>query len=199
MKIKKINWYNINGFADHTTAEDLFRSSTIPYKVLQYDSTGNLVRENGYDRDGKEDNVVQYKYDQNKLVEKISYKNFYEQPLGKTYIEKYLYRDNLLIETRYYYGTDDSSGFFAKMPVYYNGQKQKIKEEYFAYNDDGVNETRSFNWKDHFTYVEKRITASGHVERHFVKLDAKGNQLELQVYKVGDNVQFTNIRKIEYY
>lgn len=182
-QIKKIEYYAFSGKVDSNRAEEIFKTKSGLYKVEIYDTSGNLIRENGFDYEMNEDNVIERKYDENhNLVEVLTYKRYSNQVLSKTYLWKYIYKDNLLVEILSYYGTFDSSGFWARNTFIYNNKKQKIKEEFISYNDEAIKETRLYDWKDEFSYVEDRIDKEGLLaERHFVRLDKNGKEIEHRI------------------
>lgn len=182
-KVKSIEYYTINGKLDPSKADEVFKTKSGLQKVENFDTHGNLIKENGFDRDLNPDNVIEYKFDNNNnLIEKLTFKNYYNQPLTKTYLSKYIYDNNLLIEILHYYGTFDSTGFWARNKISYNEKKQKIRDEYASYNDDAEKETRIYEWKDENSYIEDRINKEGILaERHFVRLDKRRKELEHRI------------------
>ena len=179
-KIRRIEYHNLSGKVENAKAAEIFKTRSGLSKVENFDSLGNLVRENGFDRDMNEDNVIEMKFSEtNKIIEKLTFKNFHNQPNTKTYLSKYIYKDGLLVEILWYYGTFDTTGFFARNTLSYNQKMQKIRDEYIEYNDNGGKETRIYNWKDNYRYIEDRLDKEGHLsERHFIQLNTKGSKSE---------------------
>jgi len=179
-KIKSIKYYRFDGKVEPNKSDEIFKAKLGLYKVENFDTNGNIIKENGFDREMNPDNVIERRFDSNKnLIELLTFKNYYNQPLTKTYLSKYIYENNLLVETLHYYGTFDSSGFWARNKTNYNTKNQKIKDEYVSYNDEAEKETRIYEWKDDYSYIEDRINKEGILaERHFVRLDKNGNELE---------------------
>jgi hypothetical protein len=182
-KIKSIEYYRLEGKLDPNKSAEIFKAKLGLYRVENFDTNGNIIKENGFDREMNPDNVIEYKFDgSNNLIEKITFKNYYNQPLTKTYLSRYIYNNNLLTEILHYYGTFDSTGFWARNKISYNEKKQKIRDEYASYNDDAEKETRIYDWKDDNTYVEDRINKEGTLaERHFVRLDKRLKELEHRI------------------
>lgn len=182
-KIKSIEYYTINGKFEPSKADEVFKTKSGLQKVENFDTNGNLIKENGFDRDMNPDNVIEYKFDSNNnLVEKLTFKNYYNQPLTKTYLSKYIYDNNLLVEILSYYGTFDSTGFWARNKISYDERKKKVRDEFASYNDDAEKETRIYNWKNEYTYIEDRINKEGLLaERHFVRLDKRQKELEHRI------------------
>lgn len=182
-KIKSIDYYRFDGKLEPNKSDEIFKTKLGLYKVENFDKNGNIIKENGFDREMNPDNVIERRFDKNKnLVELLTLKNYYNQPLTKTYLSKYVYENNLLVESLHYYGTFDSSGFWARNKTYYNARKQKIKDEYVSYNDDAEKEIRLYEWKDEYSYIEDRINKEGILaERHFVRLNKKGKELEHRI------------------
>lgn len=178
-KIKKIEYYNCSGKVNSAHAAAIFKNLTGLGKAEYYDTSGNLIRENGFNRNKKEDDIVLNVFDNsNHLIEKQNFKIFNNQPPVKTYLSRYRYANNLLIETEWYYGTFDSSGFFARNTITYNQQKQKIRDEHIGYNDNAGKETRIYTWHNHHSYTEFRLDKDGKLaEKHFVKLSSTGKEL----------------------
>jgi hypothetical protein len=179
-KIKKIEYYNFSGKVDNSKAEEIFKTKTGLNKVEYFDTLNNLILENSFDKDMNEDNIIEIRFDKdNRVIEKLTFKNFYNQPHTKTYLSKYIYKDNLLVEILGYYGAFDTTGFFARNVVTYNQKKQKIRDEYTEYNDNAGKETRIYNWQDDYSYVEDRINKEGIIaEKHFVRLNNQGKEIE---------------------
>ncbi len=182
-KIKSIEYYTLNRKLEPSKTDEVFNTKLGLHKVENFDTSGNLIKENGFDRDMNPDNVIEYKFDNNNnLIEKMTFKNYYNQPLTKTYLSKYIYDNNLLIEILSYYGTFDSTDFWARNKISYNEKKQKLRDEYVSYNDDAEKETRIYDWKDENSYIEDRINKEGILaERHFVKLDKRRKELEHRI------------------
>ncbi|HEV8515580.1 MAG TPA: hypothetical protein VGQ59_19990, partial [Cyclobacteriaceae bacterium] len=142
-QIKKIECYALIGNVASNNAEKIFKTKSGLYKVENFDRNGNLIRENGFNEDMNEDNVIERNFDDNNnLIEILTYKKYSNQPLSKTYLTKYVYKDNLLAEILSYYGTFDSTGFWARKTISYNGKNQKTKDEYISYNEEANKETR---------------------------------------------------------
>lgn len=182
-RIKSIEYYRLEGQIDPNKSDEIFKIRVGIYKVENFDTNGNLIRENGFDREMNPDNVIEYKFDvNNNLIEKMMFKNYHNQPLTKTYLSKYIYKNNLLTEILHYYGTFDSIGFWARNTISYNEKKQKIRDEFASYNDEATKETRIYDWKDENRYIEDRIDKEGNLaERHFVRLDKRRKELEHRI------------------
>ncbi|OAQ38088.1 hypothetical protein A5893_14890 [Pedobacter psychrophilus] len=182
-KIKSIEYYRVDGKSEPNKSDEIFKIKIGLYKVENFDTNGNIIKENGFDREMNPDNIIERKFDNNKNpIELLTFKNYYNKPLTKTYLSKYLYENNLLVESLHYYGTFDSSGFWARNKINYNSKKQKIKDEYESYNDDAKKETRIYEWKDEYSYVEDRINKEGILaERHFVRLDKRGKEIQHRI------------------
>ena len=179
-QVKKIEYYTLNGKIESNKLDQILKEKLGLYKVEIFDTKGNLIREIGFDSDKNEDNVIERKFnDNNNLLEVLKFKKYSNQPLTKTYLSKYVYKNNLLVEILSYYGTFDSIGFRARNTISYNDKNQKIKDEFISYTEDANKETRIYNWKDEFSYIEDRIDNDGILaERHFVRLDNKGKEIE---------------------
>lgn len=178
-KIKRIEYYNCSGKVDAVKAAAIFKSQAGLSKAEQFDLFGNLVRENGFNRNGGEDDIVMNVFDNNHhIIEQQNFKVFNHQPPVKTYLCKYRYTNNLLVEMLWYYGSFDSSGFFARNTITYNEQKQKIRDEYIEYNDNAGKETRIYTWHKSNSYTEYRLNKAGKLaEKHFVQLNSMGKEL----------------------
>ena len=193
-KIKSIEYYRFDSKVESDKADNIFKTKLGLYKVENYNTNGNLIRENGFDNDKKQDNVIENKFDSNNnLIEKQTFKNYYNQPLTKTYLTKYIYKNNLLVETLSYYGTFDSTGFWARNKTSYNDKNQKVRDEYISYNDDAEKETITYDWKEQHSYIADKINKEGILaERHFVRLDKNGKELEHRMnFGVTSNSDFT--------
>ena len=182
-KIKSVHYYRFNGKLEANKSDEIFKKKLGLYKVENFDTRGNIIKENGFDREMNPDNVIERRFDKKKnLIELLTFKRYYNKGLTKTYLSKYVYENNLLVESLYYYKTFDTSGFWARNKTYYNASKQKIKDEYVSYNDDAEKEIRLYKWKEKYSYIEDRINKEGILaERHFVRLDKKGRELEHKI------------------
>lgn len=178
-KIKRIEYYNFNGKFELSKAEEIFKTKAGLNKVEYFDTLGNLVKENGFDKAMTEDHIIDYKYDSNsQLTERMTYKNYYNQPQTKDYMYRYIYQGKLLTEILWYFRTFDSSGYTAKNRISYNEKNQKIKDEFIEV-ENGITETRIFNWQDQFSYTENRFDKENKIaEKHFVRLNNQGNEIE---------------------
>jgi hypothetical protein len=196
-KIKRIAYYTVSGEADPAKVDEIVKGFQRPQKIELYDTLGNLIRENRFDKDGIEDNIEENTYDSNnKLIEKVTYTNYYKQPHTKHYLYRYIYQNGLLKETLFYFRNFDSVGFWAKDVVTYNAAKQKIKEAYCR-QDSTEGETRLYDWKDRYSYVKTVLNKAHTVaERHFVQLNKDGKEVEHNMNfspSAGNELAFPNV------
>lgn len=193
-KIKSIQYYSVDGIVRSNKAKEIFKTKAGPYKMENFDLSGNLIRESEFDTVGNEKNITESKYDmKNNLLEVMHYIRFANKGLSKTQLAKNVYKGNLLVETLSYYGTFESSGFWAKTTFSYNNKNQKIKVDFIGYNDDADRETVLFTWKNDFSYVQDRFDKEGILsERHFVLFDEKGDEIEHKInFKVSSKEDYT--------
>lgn len=193
-KIKKIEYYRIDNKVDHSKAGEIYKTKQGLNRIEEFDGMGNLIKESTFYKDTMLGTIIERKFDQhNNLIEQVIFSKNLNQTLTKTYLEKYLYSNNLLVEVLFYYGTFDSTGFWARRNITYNEKKQKIKETFVAYNEDAEKGTSIFTWKDAYNYIEDRIDRDGVLaERHFVKLNKQGKELEHKInYEVSSEDDFT--------
>lgn len=178
-KIRSIEYYLVSGELDAGQAEQIIQSKKGLYKAEYFDTSGNLVKENEFDSKMNPDNEKEYQYNSNhQLLQMMSYKNYDKAPHTPTYLIKNVYDQGLLTATLHYYGTFDSSGFWARNTISYDAEKQKSKDEYISYNDDAEHQTSLYYWKSKTSYVEDLVNKEGQLaERHFITLDKNGRVL----------------------